>query len=90
MYPLTDNEYNNLYYSIKYINDNYVYINSDISENKVLFDLYTKITEYEKSAINLKKINALYKIIENYANIKTHLCDHITIIKKFLFLNKLV
>lgn len=88
--PLTDEEYNNLYYSIIYINDNYEYINTNISENEVLFDLYVKIAEYAKTSIYLKKINAMHKIISNYENIKKHICEHITIVKKFLFLNKIV
>jgi hypothetical protein len=87
---LTDDEYNRLYYSIRYINENYVHINTNISENEVLFNLYSKIAEYEDSSINLKKMNALYTIMTNYANIKSHVCYHITIIKKFLFFNKLV
>ena len=88
--PLTDEEYNKLHYSIKYINDNYVYINTDISENEILFDLFAEITKYEKSSINLQKIHTLHKIMSNYENIKKHVCNHIEIVKRFLFLNKLV
>jgi hypothetical protein len=84
---LTDSEYIKLDHSIKCINNNYKYLNylnKDPNNNKPLIGLYNKITEYENCPLNLKKINALHIIIQNYQNIQKCLYHNINIINKLI------